>query len=256
MAFPMLDTDPRKLRYFYGTAQQPCPYLPGRLECKAVTELSGPDVGRLHDVLSQAGFRRSHGIAYRPACHGCHACVPVRVIAAEFRPGRSLRRVLARNADLAAAYRPAVATLEQYELFRAYEHGRHGDGDMALMDFSDYRAMIEDSPVETHVVEFRDRGGRLAAVSLTDRLGDGLSGVYKFFALDRRRTSPGSFVILWHIEQARALGLTYLYLGYWIADSPKMAYKARFKPLEGLIGERWQRLALPPESETAVGGAL
>ena len=252
----MLDTDPRKLRYFYGTAQQPCPYLPGRLECKAVTELSGPDVSQLHDILSRAGFRRSHGIAYRPACHGCHACVPVRVPVAEFRPGRSLRRVAARNADLIVAYRPAIATLEQYELFRVYEHGRHGDGDMALMDFSDYRAMIEDSPVETHVIEFREPGGRLAAVSLTDRLSDGLSGVYKFFALERRRTSPGTYVILWHIEQARALGLSYLYLGYWIADSPKMAYKARFAPLEGLTGECWQRLSLARGVSEDAGAAL
>lgn len=238
----MLDTDPKRVRFFYGTAQQPCPYLPGRLECKAVTELSGPDTGRLHDILSRAGFRRSHGIAYRPACRGCQACVPVRVVVEEFRMGRSMRRIGKRNRDLTALVRAPLATREQYALFRRYELGRHGDGDMALMDFSDYRAMVEDSPVETEVVEFRDADGRLAAVSLTDRLGDGLSGVYKFFDLARARASPGSYVILWHVLRARALRLPYVYLGYWIANSPKMAYKMRFQPLEGLIGERWVRL--------------
>jgi len=116
------------------------------------------------------------------------------------------------------------------------------------MDFTDYRAMIEDTPVETHIVEFREANGRLAATSLSDRLGDGLSGVYKFFALDRSRTSPGTYVILWHIDQARELGLPYVYLGYWIAESPKMAYKMRFQPLEGLVDEQWVRLTRDGES--------
>jgi arginine-tRNA-protein transferase len=110
------------------------------------------------------------------------------------------------------------------------------------MDFTDYRAMVEDTPVDTNIVEFREPDGRLAAVSLSDRLSDGLSGVYKFFALDRSRSSPGTYVILWHIEQARDLGLPYVYLGYWIAESPKMAYKTRFQPLEGLVAEQWVRL--------------
>ena len=244
----MLNLDPRAISFFYGTAKQPCPYVPSRMEAKAVTELNGPGAVRLHDLLSQAGFRRSHTIAYRPACHGCHACVPVRVPVANFRLSRSLRRVMRRNANLEANLRPPVATEEQYELFRAYEIGRHSDGDMALMDFTDYRAMIEDTPVETHIVEFREADGRLAATSLSDRLGDGLSGVYKFFALDRSRTSPGTYVILWHIDQARELGLPYVYLGYWIAESPKMAYKMRFQPLEGLVDEQWVRLTRDGES--------
>ena len=238
----MLNLDPRAIRFFYGTAEQPCPYVPSRMESKAVTELTGPGAARLHDLLSQAGFRRSHTIAYRPACHGCHACVPVRVPVADFRLSRSLRKVMQRNTDLTASLCPPVATEEQFALFSAYEVRRHGDGDMALMDFTDYRAMVEDTPVDTNIVEFREPDGRLAAVSLSDRLVDGLSGVYKFFALDRSRTSPGTYVILWHVEQARELGLPYVYLGYWIAESPKMAYKTRFQPLEGLVAEQWVRL--------------
>ncbi|MDP6515019.1 MAG: arginyltransferase [Alphaproteobacteria bacterium] len=237
----MLHADPSKLQFFYGTAPQPCPYIPGRLESKAVTELGRLDAAGLHDVLSQAGFRRSHSIAYRPACQGCRACVPVRVRVADFRPTRSMRRALRRNADLTWQETDAFATPEQYALFQDYEQTRHGDGEMALMDFDDYRAMVEDTPIETHIIEFRDPSGRLVAVSLTDRLGDGLSGVYKFFADDRADTSPGTYVILWHIEQARAMDLPYVYLGYWIAASPKMAYKARFQPMESLTSAGWRR---------------
>ena len=111
---------------------------------------------------------------------------------------------------------------------------------MALMDFGDYRAMVEDTPVETQIIEFREPSGRLTAVSLTDRLGDGLSGVYKFFATDRSDASPGTYVILWHIQRARDLGLPYVYLGYWIGESSKMTYKSRFKPLEALTESGWQ----------------
>ena len=150
-----------------------------------------------------------------------------------------MRRVLKRNADLQASERPAIATLEQYDLFEAYELTRHGDGDMAMMDFTDYRAMVEDSPVDTRIIEYREPDGRLAAVALTDWLSDGLSGVYKFFAVDRERGSPGTYVILWHIEHARSLGLPYVYLGYWIGESQKMAYKMRFQPLQALSGVQW-----------------
>ena len=235
----MLDIDPRNLQFFFGTAPQPCPYIEGLFEAKAVTELVGPCAPRLHDTLSQAGFRRSHGIAYRPACEKCCACVPVRVAVDGFRPTRSMRKVLIRNADLSAIERPPIATMEQFSMFQEYEQTRHGDGDMALMDFGDYRSMVEDTPVETRIIEFRGPDNRLEAVSLTDRLGDGLSGVYKFFAVYRARASTGTFVILWHIERARALDLPYVYLGYWIGESPKMSYKARFQPLEALIGETW-----------------
>ena len=236
----MLDADPRKLRFFFGTAPQPCPYLPGRRESKAVTELGGADPLAFHDLLSQAGFRRSHSIAYRPACPTCVACVPVRVRVGGFFPSRSFRRVLRLNADLVWQERPPRATGEQFELFRGYERSRHGDGEMALMDYSDYRAMVEDTPVDTRMIEFRDADGRLVAALLVDRLGDGLSGVYKFFAPDRAKSSPGTYLILWLIEQARLAALPYVYLGYWIAGARKMAYKSRFQPIERLTPEGWR----------------
>ena len=141
---------------FLLTREAPCPYLPGRRERKLVTELSGPDAPENFDLLSRAGFRRSHAVAYRPACHGCQACVPVRVPVAEFRPGRSLRRVARRTAGLAWSLRPARATAEQFALFSRYLMRRHGDGEMAGMAFADYRAMIEDTPIDTGVFELRD----------------------------------------------------------------------------------------------------
>jgi len=238
----MFSADPRKLQFFYGTAPQPCPYLPDRLESKAVTELASLDANALHDVLSRAGFRRSHSIAYRPACENCRACVPVRIRVEGFEPTRSMRRVLKRNTDLEWREMPPFATQEQFQLFKTYEAGRHGDGEMAQMDFQDYRAMVEDTPVETFLVEFRDPTGRLVGVSLTDRLRDGLSGVYKFFALDREPYSPGTHIVLWYIDQARRRGLPYVYLGYWIANSPKMAYKAKFRPIEALTEEGWREI--------------
>ena len=241
----MLSTDPNKLRFFYGTAPQPCPYLPGRVESKVVTELNTLDAVRLHDTLSQAGFRRSHSIAYRPACPNCKACVPVRVRVQEFEATKSMRRTFRRNAYLTHHETQAFATEEQYALFRSYEEARHGDGEMALMDFNDYRSMVEDTPVETMTVEFRDSAGVLNAVALTDRISDGLSGVYKFFSPEKSHLSPGTFVILWHIERARALGLPYFYLGYWISQSPKMSYKARFKPLEILTDSGWKEFPSP-----------
>ncbi len=238
----MLNADPRKLQFFYGTAPQPCPYIAGQSESKAVTELASADADSLHDILSQAGFRRSHSIAYRPACPTCKACVPVRVRTADFQLTKSMRRVVRRNQDLTWREIAPFATQEQFALFKRYEHVRHGDGEMALMDFHDYRAMVEDTPVDTCLVEFRDARNRLAAVSLTDRLQDGLSGVYKFFAPERLTTSTGTFVILWYIERAKILGLPYVYLGYWIAQAPKMAYKERFQPLEALTHNGWRTL--------------
>lgn len=241
----MLNADPNKLRFFYGTAPQPCPYLPGRVERKVVTELNSLDAVRLHDTLSRAGFRRSHSIAYRPACPDCKACVPARVRVQQFKATKSMRRTLRRNADLTHHETQAFATEEQYVLFRSYEKARHGDGEMALMDFNDYRSMVEDTPVDTITIEFRDSVGTLAAVALTDRLSDGLSGVYKFFSPEKSNLSLGTFVILWHIEHARALGLPYFYLGYWIAQSPKMAYKTRFMPLEILTQSGWKEFNSP-----------
>jgi arginine-tRNA-protein transferase len=137
---------------------------------------------------------------------------------------------------------PARATAEQFQLFQRYQRARHGDGDMATMSFYDYRAMIEDTPIDSFIVEFRDPDDRLVGACLTDRLGDGLSAVYSYFGPGMERRSIGTFTILWLIERARAQGLPYVYLGYWVAESRKMAYKARFRPSEILSGGVWRML--------------
>lgn len=229
-------------RFFFGTRSLPCPYLEGKTERKVVTDLSGPNAAELYERLSRAGFRRSHSLAYRPACPNCNACVPVRIATSEFQWTKSFRRVTKTNSDLTADDIEAIATVEQYRLFSSYQRRRHEGGDMAGMDFGDYRAMVEDTPVSSRTVEFRDREGRLVAVMLMDRMEDSLSAVYSFFEGSETRRSLGTYMILWMIEHAQATGLPYVYLGYWIEGSDKMAYKARFKPLEVLDQDGWLTL--------------
>jgi leucyl-tRNA---protein transferase len=228
---------------FLVTTDTPCPYLPDRMERKLVTRLAGPDVAKTFHLLSRAGFRRSHSIAYRPACIGCQACVPVRVVARDFEPGRSLRRIEARNADLTVAILPARGTPEQFQLFQRYLDGRHNDGEMAGMSLADYRSMVEDTPVDTRLIEFRDPSRRLTACVLTDWSRDGISAVYSFFEPDASARSLGSSMIIWLLREAARNGLPYVYLGYWVGGSRKMAYKTRFKPIEGFGPTGWQRLA-------------
>jgi arginine-tRNA-protein transferase len=222
----------RNTPQFYLTAPSPCPYLPGHEERKVFTHLVGERAAELNDLLTHGGFRRSQSIAYRPACETCRACVSVRVIVDEFQPSRSMRRVQQRNADL-------VGDL------------RHRDGGMADMTVLDYAMMVEDSHVETRLVEYRRRGpdsaingrgtGELLAVALTDVLGDGLSMVYSFFDSDYQPRSLGTFMILDHIARARRMGLPYVYLGYWVRGSRKMDYKGRFMPQQRLTSDGWKR---------------
>jgi arginine-tRNA-protein transferase len=233
---------PRRPQFFYTTAPLPCPYLAGRTERKVVTEIVGPGSEALHDRLSRAGFRRSHNIAYAPVCPSCQACVPIRIPVGQFQPDRTLRRISRANAALKGHRVPARATAEQFQLFQRYQQVRHGDGDMASMSFYDYRAMVEDTPIETFIIEFRDPTDRLVSACLGDKLGDGLSAVYSFFAPGREKQSLGTYAVLWLIERARSLGLPYVYLGYWVPESRKMAYKARFKPSEVLVGGVWRVL--------------
>lgn len=242
-------TDQSRIRFpqFYITSPQPCPYLPGRYEKKVFTHLLGEEPVSLNNMLSQAGFRRSQNIAYRPACENCQACVSVRVIVGEFDPGRSFRRILARNADLRTGLMPPVATGEQYDLLRRYLDTRHAEGGMADMSRLDYVAMVEDTTVATRLVEYRapaESGvaAPLTAAALTDTLDDGLSMVYSFYNPQDAARSLGTFMVLDHIERARALGLPYVYLGYWVDGSRKMSYKTRFGPLEALFPEGWRRL--------------
>jgi arginine-tRNA-protein transferase len=226
-------------RFFFGTRSLPCPYIEGQTERKVVTDLTGHNAEELYQRLSRAGFRRSHNLAYRPACPTCNACIPVRIVAGDFEMTKSFRRVMAANADLTADDTDAIATVEQYRLFSAYQRARHEGGDMSGMAFNDYRAMGEDTPVTSRTVEFRDGDGALVAVMLMDRMEASLSAVYSFFDDGMARRSLGTFMILWMVEYARTLGLPYVYLGFWIDGSDKMAYKARFQPLEALSDGGW-----------------
>ncbi|MGB6542266.1 MAG: arginyltransferase [Xanthobacteraceae bacterium] len=231
---------------FYLTAPSPCPYLGGKEERKVFTHLVGERAGELNNILTQGGFRRSQSIAYRPACEGCRSCVSVRVIAEEFRPTRSMRRIANRNADVVSEMKIAVPTSEQYAIFRGYLDSRHRDGGMADMTVLDYAMMVEDSHIETRIIEYRRRdGGRaddLLAVALTDVLGDGLSMVYSFFEPDEAPRSLGTLMVLDHIERAQRMGLAYVYLGYWVRGSRKMDYKGRFLPQERLTPDGWARV--------------
>jgi arginyl-tRNA--protein-N-Asp/Glu arginylyltransferase len=234
---------PRRPQFFYTTAPLPCPYVPGRTERKVVTEITGAEAESLHDKLSRAGFRRSHNIAYAPVCPGCNSCVPIRIPVASFQPDRTLRRIAKSNTGVEGFVMPARASAEQFQLFQRYQQARHGDGDMATMSFYDYRAMVEDTPIETWLVEFREADETLLGACLTDKLGDGLSAVYSYFTPGQERRSLGTYAILWLIEKAKSLGLPYVYLGYWVPESRKMAYKARFRPSEVLTGGQWRMLA-------------
>jgi len=234
---------------FYLTAPAPCPYLPGRFERKVFTHLVGLRAPGVNDVLTQGGFRRSQNIAYRPACDGCRACVSVRVRVDDFVWTKSFRRALRLNRDLVGVEQGALPTSEQYSLFRAYLDARHADGGMADMTVLDFSMMIEDTHVDTMVVEYRKHGpdtaitgrgkGPLMGVALTDILADGLSMVYSFYDPDVEARGLGTFMILDHLIRAARKGLPYVYLGYWVDGSRKMDYKRRFLPQEHLGPDGW-----------------
>ena len=241
-------TEHRKFPEFFVTAPAPCPYLPAREERKLFTHMT-PDKPRADiDKMLTTGFRRSQNVAYMPYCDGCQACVPVRVAAADFQPGRTMRKILARNGDLIIQRRPALPTAEQYALFRRYIDGRHSDGGMADMNVLDFALMIEDSIIDTTLVEYRlpaasgEARGRLVAVALQDKLSDGLSLVYSFYDPELAERSLGTFMILDAIRALSPLRLAYCYLGYWIGQSHKMNYKTKFQPQERLTSDGWKRV--------------
>jgi len=240
---------------FYVTAPQPCPYLDGRSERKLFTALQGENAEKLNDALSKQGFRRSQNVLYRPSCAECSACLSARIRVADFRLNKSQRRTARKCGDLSREATSPWATEEQYALFRRYLDSRHADGGMADMDIFEFAAMIEETPVKSRVVEYRgpaDEAGTrpLAAVCLTDVLDDGLSMVYSFYDPERTADSLGTHIILDHVEIARAAGLPYVYLGYWVPGSRKMGYKARFSALEIYKGGAWQDIG-DPEDHTA-----
>jgi len=230
----MTDQTPENTQLFL-TAAMPCPYLPGRQERKLFTHLNGRRAAALHALLSENGFRRSQNLIYRPACEGCSACQSVRIVAGAFEPTARFRRVQKANADIVTKVCDARATSEQYALFKRYLDARHAGGGMTQMSFVDYEYMVEDTPVHSVLVEYRLRsepGQPLIAVALTDVMPDGLSMVYSFYDPAAVGRGLGNFMILDHIRQVQSAGLGYVYLGYWVKDSPKMAYKALFRPLE------------------------
>jgi arginyl-tRNA--protein-N-Asp/Glu arginylyltransferase len=263
MEWESVTKEPRDAPQFYLTAPSPCPYLPGMEERKVFTHLVGRRATALNDMLTQTGFRRSQTIAYRPACEQCRACVSVRVLVDDFRPSANMRKIAARNSDLIGAISPAKPSAEQYSLFRAYLDHRHPDGGMADMSVLDYSMMVEDSHIDTKIVEYRRKGpdhfithrgeGRLHGACLTDQLADGLSMVYSFFDPDEERRSLGAFMILDHIEKARRLGLPHVYLGYWVEGSKKMAYKGRYLPQERLGMDGWKRVEREDSSAVNAG---
>jgi arginine-tRNA-protein transferase len=234
---------------FFMTAPATCPYLPGQVERKVFTHLVGQRAPEMNDILTQGGFRRSQNIAYRPACESCRACVSVRILVDQFEPTKSMRRVLAANGDLVSKEYASEPSTEQFSLFRKYLDSRHQQGGMSDMSVLDYAMMVEDTHVNTRVIEYRIReegdglqhkpGGRLIATALTDLMSDGLSMVYSFYDPEETDRSLGTWMILDHIRRAKAKGLPHVYLGYWVEGSRKMTYKTRFQPQEHLQHQGW-----------------
>ncbi|EGP57433.1 arginyl-tRNA-protein transferase [Agrobacterium tumefaciens F2] len=235
---------------FYLTAPATCPYLPNQMERKVFTHLVGPRASEMNDLLTQGGFRRSQNIAYRPACENCRACVSVRILTEQFQPTKSMRRVLAANRDVVATVHAAEPSTEQFALFRRYLDHRHQSGGMSDMSALDYAIMVEDTHVNTRIIEYRVREpgsgidsskrGELLAVALSDVMSDGLSMVYSFFNPDLEKRSLGTFMIMDHITRTRVLGLPHVYLGYWVDGSEKMGYKTRYHPQEHLTPRGWE----------------
>lgn len=232
---------------FFMTNAGPCPYLPGKTERKVFTELSGEHASELNDALGRIGFRRSQNVAYRPSCTDCNACVSVRIVAGEFRPNATQRRLIRRNDDLIVSACKPWSTSEQFALLQRYLAARHPTGGMTAMDEVDFADMVEQSPVDTYVIEYRERradgrAGELVGACLTDRQGDGLSMIYSFFDPDRTdRGGLGSYIIVDHVLRAQKAGLPYVYLGYWVEGSERMGYKTRYHPIERLGRAGWER---------------
>jgi arginyl-tRNA--protein-N-Asp/Glu arginylyltransferase len=237
---------PSRFPRFFVTTPGPCPYLPGKTERKVFTELNGNHADELNEALGRIGFRRSQNVAYRPNCHDCKACVSVRVRTDEFRPNTTQRKILRRNADLVVSGCRPWSTSEQYDLLRRYLTARHPEGGMANMDDMDYADMVEQSSVRSQVVEYRTptrfgRLGELVGACLTDQQSDGMSMIYSFYNPDiKERGGLGNFIIMDHILRAKAAGLPYVYLGYWVNGAARMQYKTRYRPLERLGPDGWE----------------
>ncbi len=235
-----------RIHQFFRSSPTPCPYIPGRVERKLFTRLDAGSANTLNSTLTEAGFRRSHDIIYRPVCSGCTACVPVRLPVERFTPSRTQKRIIRRNSDLSLEIGEPRADDDQYALFQAYQNSRHGGGDMAQMSLDDYQAMIEEGGVSGAVLEVRDPKRNLLGLMMMDRLKDGVSAVYSFYDPESPKRSLGSFMILALIDAVAKGGGKHVYLGYWIRNSDKMSYKTRFRPIEALGPDGWRDLYTYP----------
>jgi arginyl-tRNA--protein-N-Asp/Glu arginylyltransferase len=250
---------PFRFPRFFVTTPSPCPYLPGRTERKVFTELGGANAGELNDALGRIGFRRSQSVAYRPSCQGCGACVSVRVVTAKFKPNATQKKLLRRHSDLVVTACKPWTTEEQFALLRRYLASRHPGGGMAEMDEFDFADMVEQTPVKSFVIEYREPStiegvpGKLVGACLTDQQGDGLSMIYSFFDPHHpTRDGLGTYIIADHIQRAAKANLPYVYLGYWVEGSARMQYKTRFRPIERLTASGWQLFDPPaPRPVTA-----